>query len=577
MRETTFAERVHQAHPTEIYVPTIVAQNNLSLLKNMSTSSVWANAPASVRSPTPENPQNTYQAPTFGSKTGNSKPPGSLDRTGEDDGSKKKQAEKRKQDSRNNGILNPGSNPVLTSNVSTATTNSMTNTLGTHQACFHDLENEIQQRNESIKTQQKEFSKVNERLDVLKTQTMSTLHFCKESSQNVLELRQETSSQLQTLRQEAATNVLESRSNFAAMTALIQQLSMQLQAANQPPSHTGSCSSHQSDNEMSIKSTSTTRSTDSVQVMSPEKKKQRTPPSKPRTPPRNRHHHRTPSPSPKSGDRRKFRINQDIDVDTSYGNQVHNRDPQHIRIFFQNVKGLTYSSTGQDYDYYLSCRSTIDSDITGMAEANTAWQHPHLKMAFADRVKRQFHMSKIAYSAPSAEVDQVPETETFQAGGTVIFATGKMVPISYGNALQDPTGLGRWSGLTFRGKENTKLSVITAYRVCAGSIQSAPIGSSFAREYEHHRHLGKTSPRPRKLFLIDLEAAVKSLQADGHSIVLMMDSNGQLTDDADLQNFSSQCDHLHQPTSARPTDGLTTCSDAKDLRLHDLLRFSFAS
>lgn len=140
-------------------------------------------------------------------------------------------------------------------------------------------------------------------------------------------------------------------------------------------------------------------------------------------------------------------------------------------------------------------------------------------------------MSKIAYSVPSVEVDQVPETdETFQAGGTVIFATGKMVPISYGNALQDPTGLGRWrwSGLTFRGKENTKLSVITAYRVCAGSIQSAPIGSSFAREYEHHRHLGKTSPRPRKLFLIDLEAAVKFLQADGHSIVLMMDSNGQI-------------------------------------------------
>lgn len=244
MRETTFAERVHQAHPTEIYVPTIVAQNNLSLL-NMSTSSVWANAPASVRSPTPENPQNTYQAPTFGSKTGNSKPPGSLDRTGEDDGSKKKQAEKRKHDSRNNGMLNPGSNPVLTSNVSTATTNLMTNTLGTHQACFHDLENEIRQRNESIKTQQKEFSKVNERLDVLETQTMSTLHFCKESSQNVLELHQETSSQLLTVRQEAATNVLESRSNFAAMTALIQQLSMQLQAANQPaPSHTGSCSSH---------------------------------------------------------------------------------------------------------------------------------------------------------------------------------------------------------------------------------------------------------------------------------------------------------------------------------------------
>ena len=50
-RETNFTERVNQVHPTEIYVPTPTAQNNLSLLKSLSSSSVWVNAPASIRSP----------------------------------------------------------------------------------------------------------------------------------------------------------------------------------------------------------------------------------------------------------------------------------------------------------------------------------------------------------------------------------------------------------------------------------------------------------------------------------------------------------------------------------------------
>ena len=47
---------------------------------------------------------------------------------------------------------------------------------------------------------------------------------------------------------------------------------------------------------------------------------------------------------------------------------------KHIRIVFQNVKGLTYIAHGQDYKYYISwCIVNIDADITGMAATNSAW------------------------------------------------------------------------------------------------------------------------------------------------------------------------------------------------------------
>ena len=253
--------------------------------------------------------------------------------------------------------------------------------------------------------------------------------------------------------------------------------------------------------------------------------------------------------------RKQIRQSPDINVATSYGDPVDTRDPSHIRVFFQNVKGLTYSATGQDYEYYTSCIANIDADITGMAETNSAWQHHHLKSKFKASIQKHFPMTKIAYSSPSNEIDPMPEKESYQAGGTVTFTIRKMVTLSHGQPIIDPTGLGRWSGLHFRGKDNKKFTTITAYRVCTSSINSAPIGSSFAREYEYFKAQGITSPRPRKIFLTDLANTITTLQSDGHAVLLMMDSNGQISDDADLQAFISECDlaDLHQHSPAPST------------------------
>ena len=145
------------------------------------------------------------------------------------------------------------------------------------------------------------------------------------------------------------------------------------------------------------------------------------------------------------------------------------------------------------------------------------------------------------------------ENESYQPGGTITFATKKMATLAHRQAFIDTTGLGRWSGLHFRGKENRIFTTITAYRVCTGSIQSVPIRSSFAREYEYFKAQGIASPRPRKIFrLYDLAQVITSFQSTGHSIMLMMDSNGQISDDEDLKLFMSECDladlHSHSPS-----------------------------
>ena len=243
------------------------------------------------------------------------------------------------------------------------------------------------------------------------------------------------------------------------------------------------------------------------------------------------------------------------DIARTFGDSIHLRNENHIRIFFQNVKGLSYTATGEDYEYYIASTTDIGADIVGMAETNTAWQHRHLRQAFRAKLQRHHRISKVTFSSPTQAIDPVPEKESFQAGGTITFASSILVPMVQGEPIIDPSGLGRWSGLTFRGKNNSHLSVITAYRVCKSSIQTAPLGSSFAREYEHHRSQGVKSPQPRKQLLNDLTTTIQTLQHKGSSVLVMMDSNGQLHDDKDIQQFLVNCDlaDLHQQDPALST------------------------
>jgi hypothetical protein len=195
--------------------------------------------------------------------------------------------------------------------------------------------------------------------------------------------------------------------------------------------------------------------------------------------------------------RKTLRQPLNIDLQSSYGASIHTRDQDCIRAFFQNVKGLTYTNTGEDYAYYLSCTSSLGADIIGMAETNSAWTHHHLRNSFHKHARGQYHQHKTDFSSPSQTTDPIPDKEPFQAGGTLTMITNSLVSMACGDSAQDTLGLGRWSSLTLRGQDSRSFTIFTAYRVCKGNIQSATIGSSFSREYEHHRSLGIKNPQPR--------------------------------------------------------------------------------
>ncbi|KAI2508454.1 hypothetical protein MHU86_5981 [Fragilaria crotonensis] len=259
----------------------------------------------------------------------------------------------------------------------------------------------------------------------------------------------------------------------------------------------------------------------------------------------------------------------------SYGESVHHKTNGSLRLLFQNVKGLTHSSTLEDYRYYHQCLHGLSVDIMGLTETNTCLAHHHLSSDFRSATQRFHRQSKIIFGSASPEIDPCPLKESFQSGGNVMAVFGALSSRVAGPNIIDPTGLGRWSGVTLEGTQSRKLSIITAYRVCQGSPQSAPLGSSFLREYEFFRERTGTSVNPRRQFLSDLQQSVMRLQELGHLVILMLDANSTI-EDRGFSEFVLSCglNDLHSTDPAPSTyigshdrriDFIFGCDDAKRL------------
>ena len=235
--------------------------------------------------------------------------------------------------------------------------------------------------------------------------------------------------------------------------------------------------------------------------------------------------------------RLQYRRQIDTKALQSYGDAPIYKAPGSLRIFLQNVKGLTYSTGVEDYKYYLSQMAAYSVDCFGLVETNSAWQHYYLQLQYRECVQRQFRIGKTVFGFPSYEVDPCSANETFQAGGCLTTAQGRTATTVQSHGIVDPTGLGRWSGVTLEGKGGNVLSIVTAYRVCEGSVRHAPIGSALVREHEFYRNKGEKSPQPRQRFLSELRQIIEQLQNRGHAILVMLDANGTLEHDKALQDF----------------------------------------
>jgi hypothetical protein len=105
----------------------------------------------------------------------------------------------------------------------------------------------------------------------------------------------------------------------------------------------------------------------------------------------------------------------------------------------------------------------------------------------------------------------------------------------------DPSGMGRWSYQTLVGKKNTKITIITGYR-CVPNASTDSSAWTQQRIFMRDRQ-SKTSPDPRKQFVIDLIKFINAKQASDHEIILNLDANEVLGKESQgIAKIMRECD-----------------------------------
>ena len=185
-----------------------------------------------------------------------------------------------------------------------------------------------------------------------------------------------------------------------------------------------------------------------------------------------------------------------------------------FRVYFQNPHGVPRDMVLLDQD--LEALREYDVGCYCFAETNLDWNRPYVRNDFLHQQRKVWNYAATAFSTIDLE-----STSDYKTGGTLTSAVGAWSS-RVAKKEMDPTGMGRWSCLTFVGKKNKRLSVITGYRC----VRSTGDGSAWTQEKIYMRaKQEKTSPNPRRQFILDMITFVRNKKKLGHDIILSLDAN----------------------------------------------------
>jgi len=192
----------------------------------------------------------------------------------------------------------------------------------------------------------------------------------------------------------------------------------------------------------------------------------RLPRSNPQQQPPQEPFHATGKPAQLRQQQIPFSANQHSDI--PWGDDPGNKSEKVIRFYFQNVNGLPSYNPNHDIPQKLAPLYDIEPNYIGIAEANLEFNNPTItyntKLAF----QRLFDRS----TTISPSTSDIPFPKAYKPGGTLTAAVGAWASRTIYTG-QDKHGLGRWSYIILRAKNERCVALLTAYRVCQTNSSGA--------------------------------------------------------------------------------------------------------
>ena len=239
---------------------------------------------------------------------------------------------------------------------------------------------------------------------------------------------------------------------------------------------------------------------------------------------------------------------------SAWGDSIHQDPGEYHRIYFQNIDGVRHDA--DELDLYVSSMAQFQVGTFCWADPSLDFSQLPVRQAIQRPLTAHFGTSRSAHSASLLPSTGTPSSKTsgYQPGGTFMATTAKWATRSTGKPLSDPSGMGRWSGLCYLGKRGKRMAIITAYR----SPRQQPSGGFgfYDQQYSLLLAKGIVKPNVRKQFITDLILFINQLQLDGYEILVSLDANETLGQDAHhgISHLMDECtlSDLHLSGSSAP-------------------------
>ena len=201
-----------------------------------------------------------------------------------------------------------------------------------------------------------------------------------------------------------------------------------------------------------------------------------------------------------------------------WGDALQAKEPNHIRIVSKNIQGLGLTAGNPKEDEIKTWLVNKQIDIIGLQEININWYKCKNKDRFGERM-RSPAWEYIRYSVAHNKHD--PQ-HRHQFGGCITAGIDQITHRVSGSGADD-RGLGRWSWLLLKGRNNIIVRVISVYQpnMCHDHLHP---GSVYSQHRRYFQSIGMDDC-PLKLFQDDF---IKQLQAwikQNNKIIILIDAN----------------------------------------------------
>ena len=124
-----------------------------------------------------------------------------------------------------------------------------------------------------------------------------------------------------------------------------------------------------------------------------------------------------------------------------------------------NINGVHPDNNNAKNDIIKQEINDNEFDIYGFTETNRCWHLLPQETRWHERTIGWWETLKSTVSYNTQDIDSVP----YQPGGAMLLSINKTAHRAIESGV-DERGLGRWAWTLYRGKHNTTLKIISAYR-----------------------------------------------------------------------------------------------------------------